>query len=104
GAYIGFGSFQRIGDCGEMLRYGMPIWLLWLFGIAAFSFGLIVWSSAGAYFGFRPDAPQVATRHIVATLVAIVVVAMLGSLTRPAQNDSTKLQSPANKEIQARTQ
>ena len=26
GAYIAFGSFQRIGDCGEMLHHGSPNW------------------------------------------------------------------------------
>jgi hypothetical protein len=30
GAYIAFGSFDGIGDCGTMLRYGSPMWSLWL--------------------------------------------------------------------------
>ena len=32
GLYIGVGSFGGIGDCGELLRNGAPIWQLWLFG------------------------------------------------------------------------
>ena len=32
GLYIGVGSFERIGDCGDLLRQGAPIWHLWLFG------------------------------------------------------------------------
>ncbi len=34
GMYIGIGSFGQIGDAGDLLRHGSPIWLLWLFGIA----------------------------------------------------------------------
>src|SRR5947209_4265019 len=32
GLYIGAGSFDRVGDCGEMLRHGSEPWQLWLFG------------------------------------------------------------------------
>src|SRR4051794_31227951 len=32
GAYLAFGSFGSIGDAGDVLRYGAPVWLLWLFG------------------------------------------------------------------------
>ena len=32
GAYIGVGSFDRVGDSGDMLKYGCPPWTLWLFG------------------------------------------------------------------------
>ncbi len=32
GLYIGVGSFDRVGDCGEMLRHGSGVWQLWLFG------------------------------------------------------------------------
>jgi hypothetical protein len=43
GAYIGGGSFDRIGDCGEMQRNGSPIWSLWLFGGLSFAAGLYLW-------------------------------------------------------------
>src|SRR5262245_1903541 len=33
GAYIAFGSLNRIGDAGDMLQHGAPIALLWLFGL-----------------------------------------------------------------------
>src|SRR5262249_51920538 len=35
GAYLAFGSFDRVGDCGEMLRHGSALWHLWLFGAVA---------------------------------------------------------------------
>ena len=43
GAYIGAGSFDRIGDCGEMLRNGSPVWLLWIFGAVAVLPGIYLW-------------------------------------------------------------
>ena len=51
GTYIGLGSFQEVGDCGEMLRHGSPIWLLWLFGLVAAPAGLGLWHGQGSHFG-----------------------------------------------------
>lgn len=51
GAYIGVGSFSKIGDCAEMLRHGSPIWLLWLFGATTIPGGLWLWAGPGKYFG-----------------------------------------------------
>ncbi len=47
GAYIGFGSLAHIGDCGEMLRHGSPILLLWLFGTVTIPLGLWLWHCLG---------------------------------------------------------
>ncbi|BBO35381.1 M50 family metallopeptidase [Lacipirellula parvula] len=46
GAYIGVGSFERIGDAGDLLRHGSPQWLLVAFGVAAISAGLFIWHLA----------------------------------------------------------
>lgn len=46
GAYIGLGSFERIGDAGDLLRHGSPQWLLLAFGVAAIAGGLSVWHLA----------------------------------------------------------
>ena len=32
GVYIAVGSFERIGDCAEMLRTGTPLWVMLAFG------------------------------------------------------------------------
>lgn len=47
GAYIGLGSFARIGDTGEMLKHGSPIWLLWLFGLVTLPLGFWLWHRQG---------------------------------------------------------
>ena len=51
GAYIGIGSFNGIGDAGEMLVHGSPIWCLWLFGLIAIPLGLALWHRLGPDFG-----------------------------------------------------
>jgi hypothetical protein len=57
GVYIGIGSLMRvgavqgIGDAGDMLREGSPIWLLWLFGIITVPLGFYLWNKLGPYFG-----------------------------------------------------
>jgi len=40
GLYIGLGSFEGIGDCGEMLRHGSSRWQLWLFGAIVTPLGM----------------------------------------------------------------
>jgi len=51
GAYLGIGSLGKIGDAGEILRYGGPIWSLWLFGAVCFPLGLYLWNGLGPHFG-----------------------------------------------------
>src|SRR5262249_5233982 len=54
GAYIAFGSFDSVGDCGEMLRHGSSLWQLWLFGAATMPAGLWLWHGQGRHFGLGP--------------------------------------------------
>jgi hypothetical protein len=56
GAYLSFGSFDRVGDCGDLLRHGAPIWTLWLFGVACMPLGLWLWHGLGAHFGIGANA------------------------------------------------
>ncbi|MDB5340895.1 MAG: hypothetical protein JWN70_6514 [Planctomycetaceae bacterium] len=50
GAYIAAGSFDRVGDCGEMLRHGSAMWQLWLFGIVTVPTGFRLWHGLGKEF------------------------------------------------------
>jgi hypothetical protein len=59
GSYIGVGSLQRIGDAGDLLRHGSPMWLLWLFGLVAVPFGLYLWNGLGPRFGLGAAAGKV---------------------------------------------
>ena len=74
GLYIGVGSFGRIGDCGEMLRYGSPPWSLWFFGLATAPLGLWLWHRQGPHFGLGPANGQVNRDVAWVTVIACIVL------------------------------
>jgi len=48
GAYIAAGSIDKVGDCGEMLKHGSPLWTLLLFGATTIPAGLYLWHRIGS--------------------------------------------------------
>lgn len=74
GAYIGIGSFDQVGDCGEMLRTGSPIWILWVFGAAATVLGLCVWHRLGSLRSFFKRDAEVSPSLAIATCGALVLL------------------------------
>jgi len=52
GLYIAVGSFEGIGDAGDMLRHGSQPWQLLLFGIITVPLGFALWHRLGKNFGF----------------------------------------------------
>lgn len=78
GGYIGLGSFAGIGDAGDMLRLGSPIWSLWLFGLVTMPVGLLLWHRQGTHFGLGkpPTSVSPRTAYISLTLLAITLAAM----------------------------
>ena len=81
GAYIGIGSFDRIGDCGEMLRHGSPAWHLWLFGVVTVPAGLALWHRLGPHFGLGPARGRVSTKVAYGTLAAALLLTAFGFAT-----------------------
>jgi hypothetical protein len=77
GAYIAGGSAARIGDAGEMLRHGSPIWLLWLFGLATVPAGLWLWHRQGMHFGLPPASGSVSVRAAYGALAGVVFLVIL---------------------------
>jgi hypothetical protein len=77
GLYIGFGSFGRVGDCGEMLRHGSQIWHLWLFGIVTIPAGFWLWHGQGAEFGLGKSQKVVspAIAYCYATICILILAA-----------------------------
>jgi len=59
GAYIGIGSFGRIGDAGVMLQNGAAIWQLWAFGALTVPLGFWLWHGQGKYFGLGKTPNEV---------------------------------------------
>jgi hypothetical protein len=83
GAYIGLGSFQRIGDCGVMLRYGSPISLLWLFGIVTAVTGLWLLDGTREYFALRAARMSNFFRKSVVTTIGLAALVAIELLLSP---------------------
>jgi hypothetical protein len=79
GAYIGVGWLDRVGDTGEMLRYGTPLWCLWLFGIVCLPAGFLTWHRLGPKFGLgeHGDDVEPSTAYLCAALLVLTVAADL---------------------------
>jgi len=78
GLYISVGSFDGIGDCGDLLRHGARIWHLWLFGLVTAPFGLWLWHRQGPHFGLGAAKGQVNRSAAYATLAACLALVVLG--------------------------
>ena len=76
GAYVGVGSFQGIGDAGDLIRQGSPIGSLWLFGMAAVPLGLCLWNGLGPRFGLGQAEGKVdgVAAYLSSALLLLVVV------------------------------
>jgi len=83
GPYIGIGSFGKIGDAGEIIRHGNPIWLLWLFGAACFPLGLYLWNGLGPHFGFGTAAGKVEDRAAYASCGLLILTVILELILSP---------------------
>lgn len=77
GAYIAFGSFDRIGDCGQMVRHGSPAWSLWLFGGLTMPAGLCLWHRQGEHFGLGMAKGKVNRIVAYGCLVITIVLVLL---------------------------
>ncbi|MCA9214127.1 MAG: M50 family metallopeptidase [Planctomycetales bacterium] len=75
GAYIGVGSFDHVGDAGDLQQHGSPIWNLWLFGLVTVPSGLWLWHGLGRHFGL--SGKPVSSRAAVGSVLVLVVVVIL---------------------------
>jgi hypothetical protein len=84
GVYIGVGSFLGIGDAGDMLSYGNPMWSLWLFGLLTVPLGLFSWNGLGPHFGLGKKAGEVSpwAAYLSCVLLAITVILEMTLSTR----------------------
>ena len=77
GAYIGVGSLVRIGDAGDLIREGSPIWFLWLFGILTVPLGFGLWNGLGPSFGLGSARGKVDWMAAWLSVVLLAVVVAL---------------------------
>jgi hypothetical protein len=77
GAYLGVGSFDRVGDAGDLLRHGAPAWQLWLFGVICVLTGFLLWHRLGTHFGFGESQGRVSIGAAYGALVALILTVTL---------------------------
>jgi hypothetical protein len=82
GAYLGVGSFDNIGDAGDLLRHGASAWQLWLFGVVCVPSGLLLWHGIGVHFGLGAAQGRVhvptAYGCLIVAIVMVVLMAIFG--------------------------
>ncbi len=71
GAYISVGSLGGVGDCGQMLRCGTPIWMMVAFGVLTVPGGLMIWHRLGSVRQFFGAETTVTPRLVYATAIAL---------------------------------
>ena len=80
GVYLGVGSFEGVGDAGDLLRYGAPRWTLIANGLVCVPTGLYLWHGLGTQFGLGEAKGRVygvATVAVLSLLMAFVLVELL---------------------------
>ena len=80
GVYLGVGSTSGVGDAGDLLRYGAPLWTLVAFGLVATPLGLFLWNGLGPHFGMGEARGRVSRRAALGTLVVLLIVLLVESL------------------------
>jgi len=76
GAYLAIGVREGIGDAGDLLKYGAPVWSLYAFGFVAIPVGLLLWNGLGASFGLGPQGQPIRWRSAVVVLVLLVMTVL----------------------------
>ena len=83
GAYIAVGSFEGIGDAGDMLKHGSQNWQLWLFGLIAIPIGFLIWHRLGPKFGLGESRGRVDEGAAYVSLGMFTVLFVLTFLLSP---------------------
>jgi hypothetical protein len=78
GAYIGVGTFERVGDAKDMLRLGSPAWIMLLFGAVATICGLWIWHGVSPRLGLGSQPAYVRRDHAYGLLAVAVFICAIG--------------------------
>lgn len=82
GVYIGFGSFEGLGDAGDLIRAGSPLWSLWLFGAVTVPLGFLLWNRQGSRFGLgakpEPASPTIAWGTCAFAMALLILGTVVG--------------------------
>ncbi len=78
GAYLAFGSIDRVGDAGELIRLGAPVWTLWLLGAVSCPAGLWLWHRQGRYFGLSNPRCEVSCGVAFSSMAVCLLLVVVG--------------------------
>lgn len=81
GAYLAFGWIDAVGDTGQLLRLGVPAWLMIVLGIPMMVAGLGCWHRLGRSFGFGKDRTAINPRHVIAMPIFLASLLAIEYLT-----------------------
>ena len=76
GACLVFGTPGRIGDCGELLRAGTPVWQLFTGGSMALAAGLVCWHRPGSPTTFLRSSQQTGGEAIALLAGVLMLIAL----------------------------
>jgi hypothetical protein len=85
GLYLGVGSVEPVGDARDLLRHGMPRWLLGLFGLATVPLGFFLWNGQGKHFGRGESRLPISRRHAIGVCGLLVFILVVEFLLSPAE-------------------
>jgi hypothetical protein len=74
GLYLSVGSFDRVGDAGQLMALGMSQWVLFLFGILTIPSGFYALHRASDGFGFGDAKGKVAASDVLLSTGVLLVV------------------------------
>ena len=77
GAYLGIGSFGKIGDAGVIISLGSPMWPLWLFGFITLPSGFLLWHRLGSHFGLGNSHGHVNAKAAYCSLSLLFITMMV---------------------------
>lgn len=80
GVYLAVGSFDNVGDAGDLLRHGAATWQLWLFGALCVPSGFLLWHRLGPHFGFGDSDGAVSVPTAYGCLISLVITVTLMAL------------------------
>jgi hypothetical protein len=76
GAYLAFGWIDAVGDTGELLRLGVPPWMMLASGVPMMAAGLACWHGQGKRFGLGSEGIKT-NRHHAAAVVVLTLALLL---------------------------
>ena len=77
GVCLSVGSFDGVGDAGDLLRYGAPRWQLIVFGLVTAPAGSFLWNGLGLYFGLGEAKGRADRRAAAITLGLLLTVVLV---------------------------